>query len=144
VDSFSEAVARVSTANSGGFTGVRVDLDKDYQPGESFQVQFVVLQADLVERMTSEKKWRINFTPGWYDNAITAHLQINLVSPVNTEAYSLLEPQPVTNNNTFTWEKSNVPGEPVSTLTLNAWTAVFSRPQCRWQARAPTSGWLLA
>jgi hypothetical protein len=110
VDSFSEAVARVSTANSGGFTGVRVDLDKDYQPGESFKVQFVVLQADLVERMTSEKKWRINFTPGWYDNAITAHLQINLVSPVNTEAYSLLEPQPVTNNNTFTWEKSNVPG----------------------------------
>jgi hypothetical protein len=109
VDSYSEAAARVSAANSGGFTGVRVDLDKDYQPGESFKVQFVVLQSNLLERLTSEKKWRIDFTPGWYDNAVTDHLQINLVSPVNTEAYSLLNPQPVTNGNTFTWEKSNVP-----------------------------------
>ena len=109
VDSYSEAAARVSAANSGGFTGVRVDLDKDYQPGESFKVQFVVLQSNLLERLTSEKKWRIDFTPGWYDNAVTDHLQINLVSPINTEAYSLLNPQPVTNGNTFTWEKSNVP-----------------------------------
>jgi len=109
VDSYSEAAARVSAANSGGFTGVRVDLDKDYQPGESFKVQFVVLQADLLERLTSEKKWRIDFAPGWYDNAVTDHLQINLVSPVDTETYSLLNPQPVTNGNTFTWEKANVP-----------------------------------
>jgi len=109
VDSYSDAAARVTAANSGGFTGVRVDLDKDYQPGESFKVQFVVLQSNLLERLTSENKWRIDFTPGWYDNAATDHLQINLVSPVNTEAYSLLNPQPVTNGNTFTWEKSNVP-----------------------------------
>src|SRR5512137_554446 len=92
MDSYSEAAARVSAANSGGFTGVRVDLDKDYQPGESFKLQFVVLQSNLLERLTSEKKWRIDFTPGWYDNAVTDHLQINLVSPVNTEAYSLLDP----------------------------------------------------
>jgi hypothetical protein len=109
VDSFGEAAARVSAANSAGFTGVRVDLDKDYQPGESFKVQFVILQSNLLERLTSEKKWRIDFTPGSYDNAVTDHLQINLVSPVNTEAYSLLSPQPVTSGNTFTWEKSNVP-----------------------------------
>src|SRR5512136_1719743 len=109
VDSYGEAAARVSAANSGGFIGVRVDLDKDYQPGESFKVRFVVLQSNLLERLTSENKWRIDFTPGWYDNAVTDHLQINLVSPVNTEAYSLLNPQPVTNGNTFTWEKSNVP-----------------------------------
>ena len=109
VDSYSGAAARVSAANSGGFTGVRVDLDKDYQPGESFKVQFVVLQSNLLERLTSEKKWRIDFTPGWYDNAVTDHLQINLVSPVNTEAYSLLNPPPVTSGNTFTWEKSNLP-----------------------------------
>jgi hypothetical protein len=110
VESSGEAAAGVSTANSGGFTGVRVDLDKDYRPGETFKVEFVVLQSNLLERLTNEKKWRIDFTPGWYDNAVTDHIQINLVSPVNTEAYSLLNPQPSTNGNTFTWEKSNVPG----------------------------------
>jgi hypothetical protein len=110
VVSYGESAARVSAANSGGFAGVRVDLDKDYQQGESFKVQFVVLQNNLLERLTGEKKWRIDFTPGWYDNAVTDHLQINLVSPVNTEAYSLLNPQPAVNGNMFTWEKSNVPG----------------------------------
>jgi hypothetical protein len=108
VQGFSEAAARVSSANSGGFTGVRIDLNKDYLPGQSFKVQFVVLQSNLLERLTSDKKWRINFTPGWYDNAVTDHLQINLVSPVDTQAYSLLDPQPVTNNNTFTWERTNL------------------------------------
>jgi len=110
VENYSEAASSVSSADSGGFTGVRVDLDKDYQPGESFDVQFVVLQSNLLERLTTEKKWRIVFTPGWYDNAVTDHLQIDLVSPVDAEAYSLLDPQPVINGNTFTWEESNVPG----------------------------------
>ncbi len=109
VDSFSEAASSVSSVDSGGFTGVRLDLDKDYQPGESFKVQFVILQSNLLERLTEEKKWRIDFTPGWYDNAATDHLQIDLVSPVSADAYSLLDPQPVIDGNTFTWEESNVP-----------------------------------
>lgn len=106
--SFGEAAAKVSAENSGGFTGVRVDLNKDYQAGESFKVQFVILQGDLLERLTEEKKWRINFTAGWYDNAAIDHLQINLVSPVSIEAYSLLQPQPVTNGNTLIWEQFDV------------------------------------
>jgi hypothetical protein len=110
ISGFSQAAARVSADNSGGFTGVRVDLDKDYQPGQSFKVQFVILQSNLLERLTSEKKWRIDFTPGWYNNAVTDHLQINLVSPVNPEAYSLLNPQTATTGNTLTWEKSNLAG----------------------------------
>ncbi len=108
VASYGEAASRVSAENSGGFTGVRVDLDKDYVSGESFKVQFVILQSNLLERLTQEKKWRINFTPGWYDNAVTDHLQINLVSPVNTETYSLLQPQPAIDNKTFTWVKANL------------------------------------
>jgi len=109
VVSYSEAAARVSSENSGGFTGVRVDLNKDYLSGETFKVEFVILQGNLLERLTEEKKWRINFTPGWYDNAVTDHLQIDLISPVdNLEAYSLLEPQPVIINKTFTWERENL------------------------------------
>ena len=102
--------AKVSGANSSGFSGVRIDLDKDYLPGQTFTVKFAVLQGNLLERLTSEKKWRINYTPGWYDNALTDHLQINLVSPVAINSYSLIDPQPAsTANNVITWEKSNLP-----------------------------------
>ena len=109
VESYGEAADKVSTVNSGGVQGVRVDLNKDYQPGETFKVQFVVLQSNLLERLTEEKKWRIDFTPDWYDNAVIDHLQINLTAPVNTEAYSLLNPQPAIYSSTLTWDKYNVP-----------------------------------
>jgi hypothetical protein len=110
VVSYGEAVNSVSSENSGGFTGVRIDLNKDYQAGESFKIEFVILQSNFLERLTEEKKWRINFTPGWFDNAITDHLQINLVSPVDTQTYSLIQPQALINNNTLTWERDNIPG----------------------------------
>ena len=69
VGSSSGALTKVSAANSSGFSGVRVDLDKDYLPGQTFDIKFTVLQSNLLERLTAEKKWRINYTPGWYDNA---------------------------------------------------------------------------
>jgi hypothetical protein len=109
VENFSGAAARVTPANSGGFYGVRVDLDKDYRPGESFTVRFTVLQWGLLERLTADKKWRINFTPGWYDRAQIDHLQINLISPVDYQSYSTLNPAPTSvNNNIITWEGRNL------------------------------------
>ena len=77
IESYSEAAARVTSASD--ITGVRVDLDKDYQPGQTFDIKFTVLQNNLLERLTADKKWRINYTPGWYDRAQTDHLQIKLV-----------------------------------------------------------------
>ena len=53
VEEFSGAASRVYANNSGGWYGVRVDLDKDYLPGETFRVKFVVLQGNLLERLTS-------------------------------------------------------------------------------------------
>jgi hypothetical protein len=108
VESYGQAATGASPENSGGFTGVRVDLNKDYLQGETFKVQFVILQSNLLERLTEEKKWRINFTAGWYDNAAIDHLQIDLVSPVDVQSYSLLEPQPKINGNTLIWEQFNV------------------------------------
>ena len=91
------------------FTGVRVDLDKDYLAGQTFNIKFTVLQGNLLERLTSEKKWRINFTPGWYDRATIDHLQINLVSPVDYQTYSSVSPPPTSvNNNVITWERTNL------------------------------------
>ena len=105
-----DAANKVSADNSGGFTGVRIDLDKTYLPGETFRIQFTVLQSNLLERLPDQNQWRIAYTPGWYDNAMIDHMQINMVSPVDVGSYSSLVPQPdSTVNNIFTWEKTNLP-----------------------------------
>jgi hypothetical protein len=110
IQNFSGAAAKASSMNSGGFIGVRVDLDKTYLPGETFTIKFTVLQNNLLERLTSEKLWRINFTPGSYDRASVSHLQIVLISPVSYESYSSVSPMPTSvNNNVITWDRSNLP-----------------------------------
>jgi hypothetical protein len=109
VQSWGGAATRVYSANSGGFVGVRADLDKTYLPGDTFSVSFVVLQNSLLEKLTSEKKWRVDFTPGWYDSAVISHLQIKLVSPVSLDAYSLVSPVATSSaNGVITWERSNL------------------------------------
>jgi hypothetical protein len=109
IESSGGSASRVAAENSGGFTGVRIDLDQDYLPGQSFKITFTVLQRNLLERLTSEKQWRIDYTPGWYDRAVTDHLKITLVSPVAYETYSNINPTPTAvNGNTFVWERSNL------------------------------------
>jgi len=109
IENYSGAASKVSADNGGGFTGVRVDLDKDYQPGQSFEIKFTVLQKNLLERLTSDKKWRINYTLGWYDRASIDRLQINLVSPVDYQTYPSVSPMPSSvNNSVITWERLNL------------------------------------
>jgi hypothetical protein len=109
IENYSGAVSKIKPANDGGFTGLRIDLDKDYQPGQSFGIEFTVLQANLLERLTADKKWRISYTPGWYDRASINHLQINLVSPVDYQTYSSVSSMPSSvNNNVVTWERSGL------------------------------------
>ncbi len=121
------AAAKVSADNGGGFTGVRIDLDKDYQPGETFKIGFTVLQNNLLERLTEDKKWRIDFIPGWYDRATIEHLRIDLVSPVSYDTYSSVSPMPTSvNGNTVTWEKSNLsPGSRFNSLTVESLDGSF-------------------
>jgi hypothetical protein len=109
IEDSSSAASEVSAENDGGFTGVRIDLDKDYQPGQSFKIEFTVLQSNLLERLTEDKKWRISYTPGWYDRAAIDHLQINLVSPVDYQTYPSVSPMPSSvDDNVITWERLNL------------------------------------
>jgi len=109
VASFSSAASNVAAANDSGFTGVRVDLTKDYQPGQDFEIEFVVLQKNLLERLTAEKQWRIDYTPGWYDNAYIDHLEVTLLSPVDFQTYSSVSPLPsASNSNVIDWEATNL------------------------------------
>jgi hypothetical protein len=110
VENYGGDASKVSADNSGGFTGVRVDLDKDYQPGETFNISFTVLQNNLLERLPSQGVWRIDYTPGWYDRATIDNMRVDLVSPVDYQNYSSVSPMPAdVADNVITWERSNIP-----------------------------------
>ena len=79
--------------SSGVWQGAYLTLDKDYTSGEQFTVSFSIVQRDLLERLTDEGKWRIDFTPGWYDNCVTHNLTIALNSPVPVSSYAFA-PEP--------------------------------------------------
>jgi hypothetical protein len=97
--------------SSGGWQGVSLTLDKDYTSGETFVVSFSIIQRNLLERLTNEGKWRINFTPGWYDNCVTDNLTITLNSPVPVSSYSFT-PQPAqVIDNIITWQTSLARGD---------------------------------
>jgi hypothetical protein len=99
-------VASARDDSSGGWQGVYLTLDKDYASGDTFTVSFSIVQRDLLERLTDEGKWRIDFTPGWYDNCVTDNLTIVLNSPVPVSSYSFA-PQPAeVTDNIVTWQTS--------------------------------------
>jgi len=92
--------------SSGGWYGVYLTLDKDYTSGETFAVSFSIVQRNLLERLTNEGKWRIDFTPGWYDNCVTDNLTITLNSPVPVSSYSFTPQPALVTGNTVTWQTS--------------------------------------
>jgi hypothetical protein len=129
VVTYSDAAKKVYAYNSSGFSGVRVDLDKDYQPNQTFVVTFTILQGSLLERLTTQNKWRINFTPGWYDRAVTDHLKISLVSPTDINTFSSISPTPVsTDSNIIIWEKYNLSAGSKFTVKLECLDGSFLMP----------------
>jgi len=75
------AAAHASPKNSGQESMVRLDLDRDYQPGETFEIQFTINQRHLFQK--ANDRYTISFTPGWYDRASIDSLDIHLNLPCN-------------------------------------------------------------
>jgi hypothetical protein len=69
-------VGAIRAASSGTWAGVRLDLDRNYGPGETFDVAFAVRQRGLF--YADGENYRLDFTPGWYDNAETDSLRIEV------------------------------------------------------------------
>jgi hypothetical protein len=130
IESENGAVKTIRAENSGGFTGVRIDLDKTYVPGQTFNIQFTVLQGNLLERLPEQNQWRIAYTPGWYDNAYIDHMQINLVSPVDINSYTSITPMPTaTAGNIMSWEKTNLrPGTHTTILVQSPDGSFLTQP----------------
>ena len=104
--SYGDNVESARDDSGGGWYGVYLTLDEDYASGETFAVSFSIVQRNLLERLTDEGKWRIDFTPGWYDNCVTDNLTITLNSPVPVGSYSFTPQPALVIGNTVTWQTS--------------------------------------
>jgi hypothetical protein len=144
LEEHSGAASAVRPDNSGNWSGVRVDLDKDYQPGQTFRIKFAVLQRNLIEKLPDAGIWRMVYTPGWYDRAAITLLRIKLVSPVELNTYSTLEPLPVeTAGNVITWEQSNLAPGAKFTLKTESRDGSFLAADAETAGGGIGTGWLI-
>jgi hypothetical protein len=124
--------------SDGGWQGVYLTLDEDYTSGEKFTISFTIIQRNLLERLTNEGKWRINFTPGWYDNCVTDNLTITLNSPVPVSSYSFA-PQPTqVIDNIVAWQTSLDRGDRFN-VRMESYDGSFLQPA---EPTSPSFNWV--
>ncbi len=95
------AVKRISSAGQGSWSGVRIDLDRDYQPDRIFEISFRIKQSDLF--YSDKENYRLEFTPGWYDRAITDTLRIAVKLFAKLETVKAYPPPSATSEEELTW-----------------------------------------
>lgn len=89
---------------------IHINLDKDYQSGETFKVSVSIAQNRLFYAQGSS--YHLNFTPGWYDRAEIDNLEIRIkpfakISDITSNPV----PSPQTEEE-LVWTKQNLsPGE---------------------------------
>ena len=101
-------VSNIRDDSASGWDGVYIGLDRTYYANQSFTILFTVNDRSLLTESTGS--WGINFTPGWYDNAVIGIMDINLDSPISPSEYTFNPPPTSIIGSTITWEKTNLPG----------------------------------
>jgi hypothetical protein len=112
------AVSKASPHNSGQESLVRLDLDQDYNEGESFEIQFTINQRQLFRK--ADSSYIISFTPGWYDRAVVDSLEIRLNSLCNASETSTQPAPSYQNGNAMVWSgiRLNESGRYIVTFTF--------------------------
>jgi len=102
-------VTKAYSSSYGSWSGVRLDLKRNYTSGQTFDAQLSIKQKGLLEKLPQQKKWRISFTPGWYDNCKIDKLTIVLNSHSDNLSYGF-NPLPTMINefNQVVWERDNL------------------------------------
>jgi hypothetical protein len=70
------AATVVEDASEGGWSGLRIDLDRDYRPDETFEVSVSIVQRGLF--YAEGQNYKLDFTPGWYERAATDTLRVSV------------------------------------------------------------------
>jgi len=106
------AVNKISSDNSYGWTGVRIDLDKTYYDNDVFQFNFEVIQKRFIYKY-EENNASIQFIPCWWDNAVIESLRVTMTIPETIHDgdvfYSDKSPVPTSFvGRTIIWEENNL------------------------------------
>jgi uncharacterized membrane protein YgcG len=100
------AVKTAKPVSESGWSGVRIDLDKDYLPKESFEVWFSIVQKGLF--YADEKNYRMDFVPGWYDRAKTNNLTLEIVCFAKLDQIQASPAPTSKKDQSIIWEKKNL------------------------------------
>ncbi len=102
----SRNATRIRKSGGGGWSGVRITLDRAYVAGEVFEVGFAIEQRGLFHR--HERGYRLHFVPGWYDRASIGALRVTLAFFTDLEGASA-DPEPdIGEARTLVWERSDL------------------------------------
>jgi len=103
----SGAVRGARREASGSWSGVRIDLDRNYTSGQTFDVGFTILQRGLL--YADKENYRLDFTPGWYDRAETEDLQVEMFLFARADTVTA-QPAPTRKEGQrFVWQFGRVP-----------------------------------
>lgn len=101
------AVSDINPENQGGWNGVRIDLDQSYQSGRTFDVSFTLNQRGLF--CADQESYRLDFTPGWYDRAVTDTLNLAIAFFAGVEQVRAKPNPTVVNGDTLIWTRYDLP-----------------------------------
>jgi hypothetical protein len=76
ISSHGGAVRQATSASEGGWSGVRLDLNNDFQPGQTFEASVSIVQRRLL--YADKQLYGLDFTPGWYDRAPIDTLRVGI------------------------------------------------------------------
>jgi hypothetical protein len=99
-------ISTIYPNNQQNWFGVRINLDKDYGIGESFEVKFSILQKHLLS--TKGNRYILDFTPGWYDRAVTGKLFLGATVPCDITQVSIKPRPDRSEGRRLIWERTNL------------------------------------
>lgn len=129
------AVSQINSASQGGWSGVRLDLDKAYREGQVFEVSFEIIERGLFH--ADQEDYRLDFTPGWYDRSPTDTLSINVKLFAKLETVKARPEPTLTSEEEIKWIRNNLGSGERFSISVSFPRRLFpatSRPQSPTEA----------
>lgn len=141
IEKYGGAIKEIKPASSSGWVGVHIDLDRDYQPGESFEVSFQVIQNQLF--YADDKNYKLDFTPGWYENAFTDQLIVSIHFFAKIEHVKANPAPSSSTDEIMTWEKTKLGKGEKFDVSISFPKNSLKTPLSKDNLKEGMSGWVI-
>jgi hypothetical protein len=101
------AVRSIREANKGSWSGVRIDLDRKYLAGDTFEVRFTVRDVALLYE--DPAGYKLDFVPGWYDRAKIGALSVELTGVELSQVAAVFPPPTEQEAERLLWQQASLP-----------------------------------